>query len=293
MNGLAALALLMASPAAAEYHPQPLGPLWRKGDAAILVTQCKSDSDTDTSCRGLALRKGGRMTPLGDDYMRARLLWSRKSAGAGPDALVIGESGGSGGYAELFAVTLSPKPAVAKFASERLEGMKVPAAGPLHFHLPFDIEFFNGAPHAGAVAVPIPTIWRNGDFAADMPALLARHFSASEIDFRVLALREELAGWAEDAYPAESLYPPQSSGGTPVTLRALLEMILTGHADQARMLLHKAWPRSHHHTDRPLGGEEAFWKALCQAVVREPLWKRLRLDRLPHADIVEAVASAA
>jgi hypothetical protein len=293
LSGLAVLALMMASPALAEYHPQPLGPLWRKGDAAILVTQCKSDSDTDTSCRGLALRTGGRTKPLGGDYMRARLLWSRTSTGAGLDALVIGESGGSGGYAELFAVTLSPKPAVAKYASERLEGMKAAAsAGPLHIDLPFDIEFFNGAPHAGAVAVPIPTIWRNGNFAADMSALLTRHFTANEIDFRVLALREELNGWAEDAYPAETLYPPQSNGGTPVTLRTLLEMILTGHGDQARALLHSAWPRSHQRTDRPLGGEETFWKMLCRAVVREPLWKRLELNRLPHADIIETGASA-
>jgi hypothetical protein len=288
MSWLVFPALLMASPAAAEYHPQPLGVLWHKGNAAILVTSCKTEIGDDPFCHGLALRKGGKVRQLGGGYLRARLLWSRKAGGAGPDVLVLGESGGSGGYGELFAVTFSPKPAVAEYSEERLDMVEAdPSAGPLRLTLPFDIEYFNGAPHAGAVIVQIPTIWRNGDFAADMPALLARHFSASEIDFRVLALREELAGWAEDAYPAGSLYPPQSSGGTPVTVRALLEMILSGHADQARMLLHNAWPRSHQRTDRPLGGEEAFWKALCQGVVREPLWKRLRLSRLPHADIVE------
>jgi hypothetical protein len=206
----------------------------------------------------------------------------------------VGDSGGSGGYGELFAVTFSPQPAAAKYAGERLDTVKAESsAGPLRLTLPFDIEFFNGAPHAGAIIVPIPTIWRNGDFAADMSALLARHFSESEIDFRVLAVEEELGGWSDEAYPANSLYPPESRSGTPVAVTALLEMILTGHADQARALLHRAWPRSHEHTDHPLGGEDAFWKAVCQAVVREPLWQRLKLNRLPHADmIVQAAARA-
>ena len=291
IRALVALGLLTAVPADAEYVPQPLGPLWQKGDAAILVTSCTSDIENDTSCRGLALRQGGRVEPLGRGYMSAKLLWSRKAGGAGPDVLVLGDSGGSGGYGDLFAVTFSPKPAVAKYAGERLDSVKVdPSPGPLRFTLPFDIEFFNGAPHAGAVIVPIPTIWRNGGFAADMPNLLARNFSASELDFRLLALREELNRWSQDAYPAATLYPPQSNRGTPVTVTALLEMILTGHADQARTLLHRAWPRSNGNLARPMGGEDAFWKAICQAVLREPLWQRLRLDRLPDADVVEAAA---
>jgi hypothetical protein len=39
----------------------------------------------------------------------------------------------------------------------------------LKIDLPFDVEFFNGAPHAGAVIVPIPTVWRNGDFRQIFP----------------------------------------------------------------------------------------------------------------------------
>lgn len=134
---------------------------------------CKSDIPNDPYCRAIDLRYGAITRRLGGGYMSARLVWSSQGGHGGPDALVIGESGGSGGYAELFAITAGRTVDVKKLASERLEGLHARAGtARLHIDLPFDIEFFNGAPHAGAIIVPIPTIWRKGDFSADLSKLV-------------------------------------------------------------------------------------------------------------------------
>ena len=59
--------------------------------------------------------------------MSARLVWSAPHGHDSPDALVIGESGGSGGYAELFAITAGPPVRVKRLAGERLEGVHAKA----------------------------------------------------------------------------------------------------------------------------------------------------------------------
>jgi hypothetical protein len=280
---------LAFAPAVAPAQPQPLGPLWQGRGATLVLAACRSDIPDDNSCRAIELRKGGGTVRLGGGYMQARLLWSGSGPGEGPDALVLGESGGSGGYGELFAVTLGTTPTVRKLAGERLDQLAADrAAKALHLTVPFDIEFFNGAPHSGARIVPIPTRWSNGDFTADIPALVRPPMSKQELDFRALAISEELGAWATARYPAHRLFPPQADSGTPITLQALADLILTGHADQARSLLHRAWPASHERLDRKLGGEDDFWKALCQTMLRHPLWTRLGLDRLPQSRIVHA-----
>lgn len=130
-------------------------------------------------------------------------------------------------------------------------------------------------------------MWTGGDFAVDLRALTRRTYSASERSFRVLAIREELRAWAGDEYPTPRLYPPKSRNGTPVAATAMIEMILSGHADQARDVLDRSWPTQWERTDRPLGGEVDFWAALCRRVLNEPNWKRFGLARVPHADIVQ------
>jgi hypothetical protein len=205
----------------------------------------------------------------------------------------LGDYGGSGGDADLFAICLSSKPAFRKSGGERYDTVRVHSGrGPLRLTLPFDLEYFNGAPHAGAIIVPVPVVWTGDDFVVDLAAMTRRTYSTNERDFRALAMAEELRMWAEDKYPAQRLYPPEARVGTPVTATAMVEMILSGHADQARALLDRAWPRQWDHRDRPIGGEAAFWAALCQAVLNEPIWKRFGLDRLPHADLVEMGAKA-
>jgi hypothetical protein len=221
--------------------------------------------------------------------MHVRLLWRRHGRGAGPDALVIGDYGGSGGNGDVFAVTVRASSTVAKYRGERLDGVRAERQAALHLNFPLDIEYFNGAPHAGAAIVPIPTAWKDGNFAADLPALV-RPIPKQELGFRELAVEEELRSWAEESYPASRLYPPQARTGTLITVQALTELMLSGHADEAKALLSRSWPTSFSRSDVKLGGEEDFWRDLCRRVVEHPLWKRLGLSRLPHADVIRAGA---
>ena len=65
-------------------------------------------------------------------------------------------------------------------AVRRLEGERMDAitarqtVNGLHLTLPFNIEFFHGAPHAGASISPLPVVWAHGDFAVDFARLLKR-----------------------------------------------------------------------------------------------------------------------
>lgn len=273
-------------------QPQPLGPLWKNAHGTVIFTECPAGGDHDESCRAVSIESGDRVFSLGAGYTRVTVLWSRKSNTAEPDALVLGDYGGSGGHADLFAIHLFPKVLLRKLSGERFDTVTVSAKpGPLHLSLPFDIEYFNGAPHAGAVIVPLPATWIDGDFAVDLNDLTSRSYSKSELAFRELAVREELGAWANDKFPASRLYPPEARYGTPVTATAMIEMMLSGYADQARNLLDRAWPTQWDHGDRPLGGKADFWAALCRAVISEQSWKRFGLDRLPHADLIKVGAN--
>lgn len=279
--------LLLLLPTRILAQPQPLGPLWRDSHGSVVLTECPEGGDHDAGCRAVELRSAGAVTKLGAGYMRVKLLWARKGHERGPNALLLGDYGGSGGNSDLFAVTTAPAPRFRKLGGERYDTVEARSVnGALRLTLPFDVEFFNGAPHSGAIIASLPAVWTGRDFAVDLRALTRRTYSASERSFRVLAIREELRGWAGDKYPTPRLYPPQSRNGTQVTATAMIEMILSGHADQARDVLDRSWPRQWEHSDRPLGGQADFWAALCQQVLNEPNWERFGLARLPHADIV-------
>jgi len=285
-------AILMAAATEALAQAQPPEPIWKSGPDSIVVTSCAPGGDHDDSCRAVELRRGDNIVPLGSEFQSATLLWSRHPGQTGPDALVRGDFGGSGGLADLFAVTVTPSLSIRKLSGERMDELVAqPGPGPLRLTLPFDIEMFNGAPHGGATIVRLPIQWSGGDFSVDLAALTHRALSQDELDFRALAVKAELDQWAQDVYPAPSLYPPKARSGTPVTVQALAELMLSGHADQARQLLHRAWPRSHERTNSPLGGEDGFWTALCQSVVGNASWKRFDLGRLPQADRIRTGAA--
>ena len=281
---------LTGLPALSAAAPQPL---LQSAGGEIIITECPPGGDDDPFCRAVAASGPEGQVRLGGGYMQVSLLWAHKSDPGQPDALVLGDYGGSGGRADLYAVTFTPHLSYRRIGGERFDSVTVDETpGPLRLSLPFDVEFFNGAPHAGAIVVPLPVIWSDGDFALDFAQLTHRTYSPSEFDFRVLAVGAELAAWQDKAYPAKHLYPPEAVGGTPVAATALVEMMLTGHADQARDLLDRSWPRDREQADKPVEGKAAFWAALCKAVVEEQSWKRFRLDRLPHADLIELAAQA-
>lgn len=285
--------ILTGLPTFAAAAPQPLGPLLQGPGGAIIITGCPPGGDHDETCRAIAASGPDGPVTMGSGYMQVSLLWSQTASSGEPNALVLGDYGGSGGKADLYAVTFAPQLAYRRNGGERFDSVTVSKApGPLHLSLPFDVEFFNGAPHAGAIVVQLPVIWTGDDFAVDLARLTSRTYSAGEFDFRVLAVGAELAAWQDKAYPAKRLYPPEAVGGTPVAATALVEMMLTGHADQARDLLDRSWPRDREQADKPAEGKTAFWAALCKAVVQEPSWTRFGLGRLPHADLIERAAKA-
>lgn len=290
------LSLLLAVSVATLAGAQPLGQIWTNGRGSVVVTTCPPGGDTNDTCRAVEVRRGPVIDKLGGGYIEVNVLWTRPPGASGPDLLIFGDDGGSGGDGDLFAVTLTPAFGVRKFSGERMTSAAVhpgPHGEPLKVDLAFDIEFFNGGSHADATIVPLPVQWQRGDFALDLKRLTGRTFSPGELDFQALAIRSELDRWSQDYDPTARLFPPESRFGSPVTVRALVGMMLAGHADQARQLLDRSWPSSPGRTDRKLGGEGAFWSALCTAVVRHPLWQRFDIGRVPHADLIDAGAKAA
>jgi hypothetical protein len=279
---------------AATSQPQPLGTLWTDGKASVEVLPCEPHANYDVHCRGFGLRRDGKLDRVGEGYMSVDLVWKRRSGAAGPDLVVRGNSGGSAGDADIFALDLA-RGTVRKLSLNRGDTVTAsPAPGPLRLEVPFVVGYFNGAPHSQDSVVAVPFTWADGDLRLDVEALARRTFSPGELRFRELAVREELRHRVQDLSPATALYLSGShpQGGTPVTVHALLDLMLAGRADAARALLHRAWPWRYDGGRTPYGGEEAFWADLCRAVSQRDDWRKYGFDRLPHADLIEAAARA-
>ncbi len=271
---------------------QPLGPLWSARTASVVVTPCPPGGDHDDDCRGVAVRRGSEVKILGGGYSHVTLLWQRTPGHQGPDVLIRGDGGGSGGEGDLIAVTLGPSIDVRRLTGGRIDDIIVADPhGRFAFNLPFGIGYFNGAPNAGETDVPLPIVWRGGDFALDLAALTSRTISREELDFRRLAVQRELNDWQQDDYTSGRLTMPRQAKDTEVTVQAFADLMLSGHADLAIDLLRRAWPGSRDDIRRPIGGEAPFWNALCRRIVRHDYWTRLGLARLPHSDLILAGAA--
>lgn len=272
---LAASLLLLSAPGEAN---QLLGPIWRQGANSVVVTLCAPGGDHDESCRAAALRIRGQTRPLGSGYIIVRVMPVAGAKRGQPAVTVLGDNGGSGGEGDFFAIVPAPHPIVGRLTGERMDSIVFhPHAGRLALDLPFNIEFFNGAPHAGVSIVPLPILWAGDDFAVDMAALTRRRV---DMRYATVIVRQDLGRWAQEQPDPNDHH---AGSGTPAAVEALTGLILSGHADVARAVLHKGWP-----TGRP--GERRFWNALSAAVVRHPWWARFGLDRLPHAAMVLAAA---
>ncbi|TCM21741.1 hypothetical protein EDF56_101410 [Novosphingobium sp. PhB165] len=293
---LASFVLLVPS---AQAAPQQLGAIWQRGNDAIVVAPCPSDGDSDDYCRAVEVTQGAQATPLGAGYMDVKLLWASRSPDTTPSVVVLGDSGGSGGEGDLFVVGFDQRLTIRKLSGERMDSVVVRTdRDSPRFALPFDIEYFNGAPHAAPAIVMLPVRWaedeQGGDFALDPAVMTDPPPSRRELASRLTAIQGELRGWAQDKDPAYPLYPRQESAlGTPVTVQTLANLALSGHSDLARELLHLAWPENRAKNGNPSNGEEAFWADLCGSIANHPLWKRLALEHLPHADLILAGAAEA
>lgn len=117
---LLASILLLLLPTRILAQPQPLGPLWHDSHGSVVLTQCPEGGDHDAGCRAVELRSAGTVTKLGAGYIRVKLLWARKGHERGPNALLLGDYGGSGGNADLFAVTTAPTPRFRKLGANAM-----------------------------------------------------------------------------------------------------------------------------------------------------------------------------
>jgi hypothetical protein len=256
---------------------QPLGDIWRRQSEAIVVTACPAGGDSDSSCRGLVARRGKQAVRLGAGYNVGKVLWSGKASAASPDVVLLGDSGGSGGAGDLFAVTFADPIHVRRLQGERMDWARAQrASNRLHLEVAFNIEYFNGVPHAGVSIVPLPIVWSHGDFAIDLAALTKRPAITAR---ESRAIARELDAWAR----------AERSGtmpnGTVSTVTILATLMLSGRTLEARRLLHTAWPRQFH-------GEAAFWNSLCAAIVAHPWWTRFGLRRIPEASRIVAASRA-
>jgi hypothetical protein len=275
IRSLVTAALLV--PVCAAHADQPLGPLWQRGGNAIVVTACPPGGDSDSSCRGLAARRGTQTMTLGAGYIVGKLLWAGQSSAVSPDVVILGDDGGSGGEGDLIAVTFVDPIRIRRLRGERMDSATVRrAADRLHLTFPFNIEYFNGAPHAGVSIVPLPIVWSHDDFMVDLPALTKRP-AITDADER--SIGRELRAWAR-AKRSGSM-----DAGTTGTVTALTTLMLSGRSEGARKLLHSQWPKD-------FRGETAFWNSLCAAIIRHPWWTRFALRRIPDASRIVAASRA-
>lgn len=297
MCGWRILSFLLLAGAATGVAParhQPTGPIWSASGAVVAVVPCGWNAESDEHCRAVEVRRGGKVERAGEGYMTVTRLWRCGPGESGPDLLLRGDSGGSGGLADLIAITVSPGLEVRRINMAYADAVTAGSeGGVLRFDAPFAISYFNGAPNSSTTVIPLPIRWIGGDFALDLGALTGRSFSPGDLRFRELAVRVELRRWASDEYPSPRLFPPEARAGTPVTVHALLDLMLAGRADQARDLLDRTWPRAGAPRGPEMGGKDAFWSALCRAVIENQEYKRFRLSRLPHAALIEAGAAGA
>ncbi len=266
--------------------------LWASGKDRIETVKCPVTGDVDVEhCLAVQVQSQAGAEVLGQGYSQVKILWQGKSNHGQPDALVLGDYGGSSGLSDLYAISFSPGLGVWRLSVEPGEAVTVDKGKPsLCIGLPFGIGGFNGAPSSATTIVPIPVCWAAGGFMLDKKALFARSFSKEDLQFRGLAIGYELKRWAQDIDPATDVYPLKTTGGTPVTVSGLADLILSGHADVARAMLHRHWPSTPERLDVPMGGEDQFWASLCSEIIRSEDWRRFELDQVPHAEMVETAA---
>lgn len=227
------------------------------------------------------------------NYIAVRILWLRHRGQTGPQSIVEGEWGGSDGTIDLYAVYGDSPRQVRKLTLAKADDTRIKTAGGLPvFEAPFAVERFNDAPNAASTAVPLPIVWKADDFQLDLKSLLQRRFSPQDLQFRTISVRYELNAWANNMNRPTVIYPAPANalGGTPVTVQALIDLMLTGHAKDARLILHRGWPSVAGRTDVSAGGEQAFWNDLCRSLTSNSLWERFDLRRISGARSIEAAA---
>lgn len=267
------------------------GTVWQRGSNSVVVSQCSDAVDALGSCKSFIAHSGSHMIRLGEGYAATKVLWkARHKRPFAPDVILLGDFGGSGGNSDLIALTFARKPIVKTLSEDRLDGTRVREVhGRAIISIPFNVEFFNGMPHAGASLIPLPITYDGKDFVLDIQALTSSHYSKREWQKRKRQMALEFSEWMAASLPTSRLYPPMATTtrhGTVSTVETLGFLMLTGHADQARQLLHANWPHAPRPPHKRLGGEQEFWNGLCFSLANHPYWKRFHLGRIPQSTAI-------
>ena len=259
-------------PATVQAQADPVSPrqLWAHGEKSVWSVPCGPEIDGDGFCNSIQARQGREAVTPRFGYNSVRLLWRQTLSGVGPAAVLVGDTGGSAGMVDIFAVTFGKRPQLQRIESRDIARVEV-KDGLLELETGFALTAFNGAPNSQTANVGLLLRWNGSAFEADLPAMRSRSARIASL----AVLRAEVLGQEKTGL---------AGGGTPLLAQAMLELTLSGHGDRARSLLEAAWPQEVGRRTRV----EARWQEFCGGVVSEPAWSVFGLGRLPNAEMVEA-----
>ena len=258
--------------------------IWQEGSNSLWVVSC-SDANVDLNGVTVEARKEGWATRANSCYMARNfvsVIWSRGPGTDGPDVIVLGRSGGSAACGDVIAITFDTTPKLRPLSFCPAEQVPILLAGEVpEFDASLDVEGFNEGYGADAAVGNIVIAAHRDGFVADLRTMVAGPLTADERQRIRSIMVTDLHRWA---ISLNGNGPADLS--TPDTVRVLLNLVLSGRADQARTLLFAAGSAG----AGPSFKAEAYWDDFCLAVITHPLWKRFDLDRLPHADLAESAA---
>ncbi|MDR3438017.1 hypothetical protein [Telmatospirillum sp.] len=278
--GLVSLLAAGSCPAARAADTMDL--LFSTPQAQVIVRTLHARDD-DPGIKVVELNENGR-TIWGsrNAYLpgTVQVLWRQQKPETGPDLIIGGYTGGSHCSYDVMAIDLENDQPVQTISmcNHDLPAVTSDEAGRPRFSVFFDIEGFNAA-SAMVAGVEIPMLWDGEQFVVDGARLLAPQFDRGGQEKIEQTIRQELGAWTIDAYRPGTSY----DASAPETNQALLDLILHGHAVEARNLLNRAWPQQ-------IGGRDQYWDEFTGAIVKHHLWKQLGLAALVPLDAIPGTA---
>jgi hypothetical protein len=258
--------------------------IWRSGRNSVWEVPCVDHPDADDTSVTVEARTGGRARRSHGCYPSpsfVSVIWTGEPGLGGPDVMLLGQSGGSAGCGDVVAITFDEIPTLRALAACPAEEVPIVIMGDVptfDANLSLVINGSSGADvRAGRIAVGA---YRDG-FKPNLTMMTAEPLTADERAQTLSMMVKYLHRWAM------SLSDGAQGLSTPDTVEALLNLVLSGRADQARALLFEAGQTG----AGPGFRADAFWDDFSLALVSDPLWKQFHLERLRSAELVVRSAS--
>ena len=255
---------------------KPAKKLWSNARISI------SKNVDDTGMATIDVLSDGKLSKEPSDLFprnSVEILWTRSGGkDIGPDVIVAGNNGGNHCGTFVYAISPGAAPPVEEVRS-CVEKAKI---GQKDGRPTMDcgLEFLAGNVPTNASSTILPLIWQDGKFVVDYARLLTPTPNGAQLAAIEQKIGEELGAITQN-YPPKSGEPDFGAIATP---QALLDLIFSGHADLAKELLARSWPKR-------LQGSEIYWRDLTKEFVEEPSWQKFNLKQLPHADVIAQFAA--